>query len=68
MTSSRNILIIVAAALFVKLVYFAFAIGVFRYTENQNFKPDYEGLISTLKKNDAFWYEKIEPNLGSSAP
>lgn len=55
----RNILIIVIAALLIKLIYFGFAAGVFQLTNNESFNPDYQGFISTLKKNDAFWYEKI---------
>lgn len=55
----RNILIILIAALVIKLIYFGFAIGVFEFTDKPGFKPNYSGLISTLKKNDAFWYEQI---------
>lgn len=55
----RNILIIVITALLIKLIYFGFAVGVFEFIPSKSFKADYSGLISTLKKNDAFWYEKI---------
>jgi hypothetical protein len=58
----RNILIIVVVALVIKLVYFSFAVGVFKFTDSKSFHVDYSGLISTLKKNDAFWYEKIALN------
>lgn len=59
MTLSRNILILVVAALSVKIFYFVFAIGVYHFSEEKTFKADYGGFISTLKKNDAYWYEKI---------
>lgn len=62
MKSDRNILFIVAVALVVKVVYFGFAVGIFELTSNESFNPDYQGFISTLKKNDAFWYEKIAIN------
>ena len=58
----KQILIIIIAALLIKLFYFGFAIVVYQYSDNRGFKPDYEGFISTLKKNDAYWYTKIAIN------
>lgn len=58
----RNILIIILVALFVKLIYLGFAAGSFEFCLNKSFQSDYSGLISTFKKNDAFWYEKIAIN------
>jgi len=55
----RNILVIIILALLVKLIYLGFAAGINKFTNNKNAQIDYSELISTLKKNDAFWYEKI---------
>lgn len=55
----RDILTIVITALLIKIIYFGFSICVYDITDKKSFKPDYTGLISTMKKNDAYWYEKI---------
>jgi hypothetical protein len=59
MTISRNILIIVIVALSVKIFYFVFAVGVFQITNEKSFQPDYDGLISTLKKMMRFGTKKL---------
>ena len=58
----QKIIILVAIAILVKVLYFAFAIGISNYTGSKSLKTDYSGYISTLKKNDAYWYENIALN------
>ncbi len=58
----QKIIILVAIAILVKVLYFAFAIGISNYTGSKSLKTDYSGYINTLKKNDAYWYENIALN------